>query len=115
MLSPLVFRCASLALLIIVSSCATEADAPVATQAQALSAQPTVEQSIRDLTARGEGTFERSTTPSGATVSTIRQGNAEVLIARKNTDGTVSKRCVSSSTEAETFFNAPEAKKAVDQ
>ncbi len=114
--TPIVFRCAPLALLIFASSCVSEGDAPVAKDTQALSAQPTVEQSVRALTARGEGTVERSTTPSGATITTVREGNAEVLLARKNSDGTVSTRCISSSTEAEAFLNAaPVAKKAANQ
>ena len=114
MSTPIVFRGACLALLII-TSCAAQEDAQVVTQGQALSAQPTVEQSVRALTARGGDTVEHSTTPSGATVTTIRQGNAEVLVARKNNDGTVSKRCVSSAGEADAFFNAAPVKKAADQ
>lgn len=46
---------------------------------------------------------------------TIRRGHAEVLVAKRNTDGSISRRCVSSSEEGEAFWRSAPTMKAAEQ
>ena len=69
---------------------------------------PTLSESVQRLTARGPTTFEsRSGEASGSTVVTIREGNAMVLVAKRNADGSVTRRCVSEIGEIPPAIAAP--------
>lgn len=111
----------ALGALMLLSACAfgpEELTPPAAATATApLSAtRPTVRESVASLTAKGPETLERVARPTpGSPLSVIRHGNAEVLIAKKNPDGTVTRRCVSSVGEADAFLGGTATEKAAEQ
>jgi hypothetical protein len=108
-------RVALLASVLALAACADQADQPAVATAP-LSARVTVDESVRSLTARGEETVLRTAGPTpGSTMTTIVSGNAEVVLARKNADGTQTQRCVGSAAEAFAFTNAAPTVKAADQ
>lgn len=91
------------AALLCLSSCAGEGDLPASVSRSALSAvgsEATVSDSVRRLTAKGPATYQTQDGPvPGSKVVTIREGNAMVLVATPNADGTVTRRCVSDASE----------------
>ncbi len=101
-------RAALAAFSLVVAGCAVEGDpeaaAPVVDHAPLSALRPTVRDSIRALTANGPETLEQMTGPSGAMLTVVREGHAEVLVAKKNADGSVSRRCVGSALEADAFL-----------
>jgi len=104
MLTPLIRP--ALTALLLFSACALgpeEIASPATAQAGLSAARPTVRETVASLTAKGPETVERV---AGSNMSVIRHGNAEVLIAKKNPDGTVTRRCVSSTLEADAFLGA---------
>lgn len=102
-----VSRAALAALSLVASGCALEGEpvaAPAVDHAALSAVRPTVRDSIRTLTAKGPETLEQVAGPSGTQLTVVREGHAEVLVAKKNADGTVSRRCVGSPGEGDAFL-----------
>jgi hypothetical protein len=100
-------------LLLLAAACSAQAPAgPASTKAPrvdgrstALARSPDVPEAVRQLTARGPETREVTEGRiAGSRVVRIRDGNAEVMVARTNQDGSVSTRCVDSAEGAQAFL-----------
>ena len=99
---------------LLVAACSAQAPssgsgtvAPTASGRSTALARPRdLPEAVRQLTARGPETrlIAPGTRP-GSKVVRILDGNAEVMIARSNPDGTVSTRCVDSGEGAQAFLD----------
>ena len=100
-------------LLLLAAACSGQAPAGPANavtprgagRSTALARTPDVPEAVRQLTARGPETRDVTEGPTaGSRVVRIRDGNAEVIVARTNPDGSVSTRCVDSAEGAQAFL-----------
>jgi hypothetical protein len=100
-------------LLLLAAACSAQAPAAPASavtpkaagRATTLARAPDVPEAVRQLTARGAETREVTEgRTAGSRVFRIREGNAEVMVARTNPDGSVSTRCVDSAEGAQAFL-----------
>jgi hypothetical protein len=100
-------------LLFLLAACSANAPTSVAppalkasSSASALASTGDLRGSIRLLTSRAPTNLEVSKGPHpGSQLVRIREGYAEVVLAKTNADGTVSTRCVDSPEGADAFLN----------
>jgi hypothetical protein len=92
--------------MIIACSGAAPGEHPVAAPASLQTPKPTedIHQIVGRLTSRGAGNTEVTEGPGGIRLFQVRQGLGEVVLARTNSDGSVSTKCVSSADDSRNFL-----------